>query len=91
MQKIMMVSMLAGILFLTACSSKKETAASLGKKWCELNAKVHNAKEGPEKQAAEMALDKFEEGIEKKYETNREFLKEVENEAEKCEDASEGR
>jgi ABC-type glycerol-3-phosphate transport system substrate-binding protein len=89
--KKVMVFMLAASLLFTACSSKKETAASLGKKWCELNAKVHNAKEGPAKEAAELALDKFEEEIEKKYEANREFLKEVENEAEKCEAASEGR
>ena len=75
---------------LTACSGK-ETAKSVAQKWCDLNGKVFKASDGAEKDAAKAALNKFENEMEAKYKGDEAFMKEVENEAEKCEDASEGR
>lgn len=74
-----------------SCGSKKDSAASLGQQWCELNGKAAKAAEGPEKEAAEAALEKYENELEAKYKDNDAFIKEVQQEAEKCEDASEGR
>ncbi len=74
-----------------ACSSKKETAASIAQEWCNLNEKVYKASDGAEKDAAKMVRKKFENSIEEKYKDNKEFMDEVGKEVEKCEDASEGR
>ena len=74
-----------------ACGSKKESAAAVAQKWCDLNGKAHKAAEGAEKEAAEQTLKKFEDEMETKYKDNETFLKEVEKEVNKCEDASEGR
>ena len=77
-------------ILLASCGGKKETAASIAQKWCDLNGKAHKA-EGAAKEAAEAALNKYENEMEEKYKDNKAFMKEIENEAEKCEDASEGR
>ncbi len=69
----------------------KETAASIAQQWCELNGKAHRAAEGAEKKAAETALMNFEEAMEKKYDADKAFMDEIGKEAEKCEDASEGK
>jgi len=74
-----------------SCGSKKETAASVAQKWCELNAKAYKAADGPAKEAAEMARKKFENEMEAKYKGDEAFKKELEKEVEKCEAASEGR
>jgi maltose-binding protein MalE len=83
------IAVFALCLSLTACSGKK-SAASVAKEWCELNAKVHNA-EGEAKDAAKVARDKFEKEMEAKYKDDKDFMKEIGKEVEKCEDASEGR
>lgn len=88
------LSAATAILFciaMVSCSGKKDSAASLGKKWCELNAKVHKATTDAEKEAARAAMDKWENEMEAKYKGNEAFMKEVEQEAEKCEGASEGK
>lgn len=77
-------------LLLAACSGK-ETAKSIARKWCDLNAKVNKAANETAKEAALAALGQYEDKIEKKYKDNEAFMKEVEAEVEKCEDASEGR
>jgi nucleotidyltransferase/DNA polymerase involved in DNA repair len=78
-------------LFLS-CGSKKESPASIAKKWCELNARVTKAPDGgPEYGKAKAAREKFEEEMEKKYGSDKAFMDEIEKEVEKCEDASEGR
>ena len=46
-----------------SCGSKKETAASIAQKWCDLNAKAYKATDGAAKEAAEMARKKFENEI----------------------------
>jgi len=74
-----------------SCGSKKETAASIAKKWCALNAKAYKATDGAAKEAAEMALDKFETELEAKYKSDEAFMDKIDKEVEKCEDASEGR
>ena len=53
--------------------------------------KYSKATEGAEKDAAKAALDKWENEMEAKYKGDEAFMKEVEKEVEKCEDASEGR
>jgi len=78
-------------LALTACSGKKESAASIAKEWCDLNGKVAKAQTDAEKESAKAARDKFENEMEAKYKNDEAFMKEIENEAEKCEAASEGR
>lgn len=84
------ISVAISLFFLTACGSK-ETPASVAQKWCDLNAKVYKAAEGPEKEAAEDAREKFENTMEEKYEDDKVFMEEVGKEVEKCEDASEGK
>jgi len=74
-----------------SCGGKKETAASIAQKWCDLNAKAYKATDGPAKDAAEMARKKFENEIEAKYKGDESFKKELEKEVNKCESASEGR
>ena len=81
---------IVSFFLLVSCGGKKESAASIAQKWCELNAKELKD-EGPAKEGAEMARDKFEEEMGAKYKDNEEFMKQVEQEVEKCEDASEGR
>lgn len=75
----------------TACSGKTETAASVAQEWCELNGKVARANTDDERRAAEARREEYEKKIEEKYKGNEAFRKEVEEEVEKCEDASEGR
>ncbi len=78
-------------LALLSCSSKKETASSIAQEWCDLNAKVYKAAEGPAKEAAQAAQEKFEKNMEEKYKDKKEFIDEVGKEVEKCEDKSEGK
>ena len=89
-KKTISMAALAVALLLASCGGKKETAASIAQKWCDLNGKAHKA-EGAAKEAAGAALNKYENEMEEKYKDNKAFMKEIENEAEKCEDASEGR
>lgn len=89
-RKSLTMAVLATALLLSACGGKKESAASIAQKWCDLNGKAYKA-EGAEKEAAEAARDKYENEIEAKYKGDEAFMKEVEKEVEKCEDASEGR
>ena len=89
-KKTISMAALAVALLLASCGGKKETAASIAQKWCDLNGKAHKA-EGAAKEAAEAAVEKFENEMEAKYKDDKAFMKEIENEAEKCEDASEGR
>jgi hypothetical protein len=90
-------SVITGIIFsifLLACSAnKKESAASIAQKWCDLNAKVHNAKTDEEKELAKEARKKFENEMDAKYDNknNEAMKKELQKEVEKCEAASEGR
>ena len=79
-----------GLLF-TACNNSKTSAASAGKKWCELNGKLNKASEGDERQAAQKELIQYEKELEDKYKDDKEFISEMQKEAEKCEAASEGR
>jgi hypothetical protein len=67
------------------------TPEALAKKWCELNAKVHNAASDEEKDKARDEREKFEDELESKYKNDEAFMKKLEEEVEKCEDASEGR
>jgi hypothetical protein len=77
-------------LLLFSCG-KKESAQSIAQKWCDLNAKVHNAKDETEKEAAKMEREKYEDKMEAKYKDDKNFMKEIERETEKCEAASEGK
>lgn len=75
-----------------SCSSKKETPASIAKKWCELNKKMHEAADGgPQYERAKEAFAKFREDMFKKYYKDEEFIGQVDAEILKCKDASEGR
>lgn len=84
------LAFLFSLVAFVSCGSKKETAASIAEKWCDLNAKAYKA-EGAAKEAAEQAKEKFEKEIESKYKNNKAFMEEMEREVEKCEAASEGR
>ncbi len=84
-------ALLTCCIILFSCGSKKETAASIAQKWCDLNAKAYKAAEGPAKEAAEAARTTFEDEMKVKYKDNDAFMKEVGKEVEKCEDASEGK
>ncbi len=84
-------AIIALILGMASCSSKKESASSIAQQWCDLNGKAFKAAEGAEKEAAEAARKKFEDDMEAKYKDDKAFMDEVGKEVEKCEDASEGR
>ena len=83
--------LLAAISFTSCGGGKKESAASIAQQWCDLNGKAYKAAEGPEKEAAEAAREKFEKEMQDKYKDNKAFMDEIGKEVEKCEDASEGR
>ena len=88
------LSSLAAIIFCVAivsCSSKKESAASVAQKWCDLNGKEYKAAEGAEKDAAKQKRKDYEKNMKEKYKADEAFMQEVGKEIEKCEDASEGR
>ena len=89
-KQLLSLSALALMLAMVSCGGKKDSAASIAQKWCDLNGKAFKA-EGPAKEAAEMARDKFEKEMEEKYKDKEDFMKEVGKEVEKCEDASEGK
>ncbi len=74
-----------------SCGSKKETAASVAQKWCDLNAKVAKATDDASKDAAKMVRKEFENKMEAKYKGDEAFEKALRMEVEKCEAASEGR
>ena len=90
-QKLIPVIALFFCMALIACGGKKESASSIAQEWCDLNAKVYKAAEGPEKEAATAARKEFEKKMEEKYKDKKDFMEEVGKEVEKCEDASEGR
>ena len=70
-----------------ACGSKKESAASIAQKWCDLYAKSLN---GAKTTIA--ALQDYGKELALKYKDNQAFMGEIEKEViEKCKDASEGR
>ncbi len=92
MKKKLSIGLLVFCTAVISCGSKKETAASIAQKWCALDAKVHNAPDGGSEYAkAKMAIDKFEKEMEGKYKSNEAFMKEIEKEVNKCENASEGK
>ena len=90
MNKLKILTAILISTILISCSSKKETPASIAKKWCDLNAKAHQLK-GAAQEAADEEVEKFEKQMEAKYGSDEAFMKQIEDEVEKCEAASEGR
>ena len=88
-KKLNTIAALALFFYVAACGGK-ETAASIAQKWCALNANVEKEREQPAREAAEMKRKIFEKEMEAKYIKNEVFMKEIRDEIEKCEDASEG-
>jgi hypothetical protein len=88
--KFLIPLLLVGVFFVS-CSNEKKSAASIAKEWCDLNGKVAKAESDAARATAEANRKKFEEEMEEKYKNDDAFLKEVGDEIEKCEDASEGR
>jgi hypothetical protein len=86
-----LVILSCGLLIACGGDKKEKSAAAIAAEWCELNGKVAKAADGPEKDAAKAAREKWENEIEAKYKDNEAFIKEIQNEAEKCEAASEGK
>ena len=89
-KNILSLTAIVACIALASCGGKK-SAASVAKQWCDMNAKVTKAAEGPDKEAAREALHKWEKETEAKYANDKAFMEEVGKEVEKCEDASEGR
>ena len=72
-------------LAFTACNNNKESVESIAKKWCDLNAKVRNAESGSEeKEKAKEAREKYENEIEAKYKSDKEFYDKISEETKKC-------
>ena len=88
--KFIVLLALVGVFFVS-CSGNKKSAASIAQEWCDLNGKVAKAETDAARASAEADLKKFEDEMGEKYKNDEAFLKEVGNEIEKCEDASEGR
>ena len=91
MKRIGLLLFFSAGVFFTSCSGGKQSAKDIAAKWCELNGKVFKAADGPEKDAAKAAREAFENEMEGKYKNDEAFMKEIENEVEKCEGASEGK
>jgi hypothetical protein len=89
-KNLLTISVIILCLSLASCGGGQKSAASVAQEWCDLNAKAYKA-EGPAKEAAEMAREKFEKEMEAKYKDKKEFMDEVGKEVEKCEGKSEGR
>ncbi len=87
MKKVLAIlSVIVLFLSFNACSGKKDSAASIARKWCELSTRLQNAPDGgPEYGNAKAARDKYQQEMEAKYEKDEAFMKEVKKEAEKCE------
>ncbi len=83
------LALLVAVVFISCGNAN--TPEALAKKWCELNAKVHNATSDEEKDKARDEREKFEDELEAKYKNDEAFMRQLEQEVEKCEDASEGR
>ena len=77
-------------LLIASCGSGKQTAEEVAKEWCELNKKVHEAKDEVSKDKAREARNKFEEEMEEKYKSDDAFLDKVEKATEECEGETEG-
>lgn len=91
MKKVLSVALLLAGISIASCGGGKQSAKDIAAKWCDLNGKVFKAAEGAEKDAAKAARENFENEIEAKYKGDEAFMKEVEQEVEKCEAASEGK
>ena len=79
-------------LFIFSCGNKgKESASSIAQKWCDLNGRVEKAQTDEAKDAAKQMRKKFENEIDQKYKGDEKLMKEINDEIEKCENASEGK
>ncbi len=77
-----------------SCGNKgKESASasSIAQKWCDLNGKVERAESDEAKDIAKQARKAFENEMDQKYKGDEKLMKEIEDEIEKCENASEGK
>jgi hypothetical protein len=77
------------ILF-ASCGGGSQSAEDIAQEWCDLNKKVHEAKDETEKDKAREAREKFEEEMEEKYKNDEAFMNKVEEATEACEGESEG-
>ena len=93
MTKFISRILLVSVCFLAfSCGNKSaDSAASIAKKWCELNARVERAESDEAKDAAKTARKNYENEMDKKMGDNQTLRDEVGKEIEKCEDASEGK
>lgn len=78
-------------LLFSACGGGENSPEGIAKKWCDLNAKVHNASSDEERETARAAREQFEEQVEGQHKDDEHFMHEVKEAVEACEDASEGR
>ncbi|HEV7780193.1 MAG TPA: hypothetical protein VGO58_02955 [Chitinophagaceae bacterium] len=91
-RKLINLLVACACLSFIACGGGKQTPQSIAKKWCNLNARLHQAPAGgPEYGRAKAALNEYENEIDRKYGKDATFMDKVDEEIEKCEDASEGR
>jgi len=78
------------VFLLAACGGGKQTPEEVAHEWCELNAKVEKATDEVEMKKAKDAREAYEREMEEKYKNDEAFMEKVEEEAEKCEEESEG-
>lgn len=78
-------------VILYACSSGKATPESIAQQWCDLNGKVNKAADGPAKEAAKTAREKFETEIETKYKADTAMMNKIKTAVESCAEQSAGR
>jgi hypothetical protein len=75
-----------------SCSNKGGTSAvDIARKWCDLNGKVARAADGPDKEAAKAARKEYEREMDAKYAKDSAMTRQIGDEVEKCENASEGK
>ena len=78
-------------VLLASCGGGDKTPEEIAKEWCELNKKVHEAKDEITRDKAKDDIEKFEDEIEEKYKTDEAFMEKIEDASEECEAESEGK
>lgn len=73
-----------------SCGNSKESPEDIAGKWCELNKRIMQAEEEVEHDKLVEEIENFEKNVHDKYGNNDEFMKNLDEAMEKCQDELEG-
>ena len=75
---------------LFSCGNAKETPEDIASKWCELNKRVMQSQEEVEHDKLVEEIESFEKNVHEKYGNNDEFMKNLDEAMDICQDELEG-